>query len=404
MFLFFLASERFKCDWFSTRCFSHLSGSSSLRWGLPKPSPHPSYPSAAASNRTSPLPFSCHALELKLAFCGCFCGIATVCKKKRKKEKHARGYFAALIGDLTVAGLQLYEQCGIFLRCHSRLLRMLLSPKRNSELSKVQLTYLLRRMERREAKRNTPKNIARTLMTFEAPEGMWKYFGGTYFRQIRAKFGLKMHTCDQKKNICGNCSTPTSFLSFGTNKLRIKQKKRWRRRNREFLKILLKSWDDCHLMKICQGTVLQSAPNWDQRVHPQIRFILEKENCIKLWMLFGCNCTSSCGVQHAGLSTLLSYTDIEGKWQRWRTPAWWPPINSARLTAPDAYPACHIQSAAGLNSGPQTSFSLIRLYFGSVWSRQRSAALWTGAEPLKWLVALCPGLQQNNDSQLVRIN
>lgn len=51
-------------------------------------------------------------------------------KKKEEEKKHARGYFAALIGDLTVAGLRLYEQCGIFLRCHSRLLRMVLSPKK----------------------------------------------------------------------------------------------------------------------------------------------------------------------------------------------------------------------------------------------------------------------------------
>lgn len=133
-------------------------------------------------------------------------------------------------------------------------------------------------------------------------------------------------------------------------------------------------------------------------------FVLEKENCLKLWTRLGCNCASSCEVQRAGLSTLLSSADAEGKCQRWLTPAWWPPMNSARLPTPDAYPACHIQSAAGLNSGPQTSFSLIRLYFGSVWSRQHSIVLWTGAEPLKRLVALCPGLQQNNDSQLVRIN
>lgn len=70
--------------------------------------------------------------------------------------------------------------------------------EKTSELSIVKLSHICREKGSRE---KHPINMTRVLMTFEAPEGMWKYFGGTYFRQIRAKLGLKMHTCDQKKKL-----------------------------------------------------------------------------------------------------------------------------------------------------------------------------------------------------------
>lgn len=97
------------------------------------------------------------------------------------------------------------------------------------------------------------------------------------------------------------------------------------------------------------------------------------------------------------------------------------PINAAQLSASYRSPQTlqHVSTIMSLSlphsaevkqqliniHSASSSFSLIKLYFSSVQSCQRFCVrLWTGAEPLKRWVLLCPRLQQSIAAQLVHIN
>lgn len=195
--LFFLASEHFKCDWFSTRCFSHLSGSSSFRLRFTQAVPPPLLPLCSCLEPHFPSPFQLSYFRIEagilwLPLWHCYC-----MKKKKRKKNMPVGTLPLWLEIWLSPGFSCTNSVEYSSDVTPGSCVCFCLQKNLSALQSSTLTYLPRRMERREAKKNTKKYIARMLLTFEAPEGMWKYFGGTYFRQIRAKFGLKMHACDQ---------------------------------------------------------------------------------------------------------------------------------------------------------------------------------------------------------------
>lgn len=103
-------------------------------------------------------------------------------KKEKRKAEPARGCFASLIGDLTVAGLQLLERRGIFSDvtsgcCVSECLKKRRKKKPTAAQSST-LAYQLRRKERREAQAYI--TLGRMSVTFQAPEET-SDFGGMYF-------------------------------------------------------------------------------------------------------------------------------------------------------------------------------------------------------------------------------